>query len=144
MPKEVKTAKPVEKVKGGLKLRAARAKKATLSFKIGVKKYELPMDKFEVRYLNSDKYVFVHVPPAAELLEVANGKLAVMSENADATEALASFRSARRRKRSRSGPTDEEQKKLLAEIAKKIPAGYKLTYDASGKPRLAKTRNRNK
>jgi len=131
-------AKPVEKVKGGLKLRAAKAKKATLSLKIGVKKYELPVEAFEARYLNSDKYLFVHVPPAAELLDLSSGKATLMAPKADASDALASFRTARtRRKRTKTEIPDN-----IKEILKQIPAGFKIAYSADGSPRLVKTRKR--
>ncbi|MBV6459299.1 MAG: hypothetical protein HONBIEJF_02444 [Fimbriimonadaceae bacterium] len=131
-------AKAVEKVKGGLKLRAAKAKKASLSLKIGVKKYELPLDAFEARYINSDRYIFVHIPPAAELLEISDGKASLMSPKADATEALASFRTVRtRRKRAKTEIPDN-----IKEILRQIPAGFKIAYSADGSPRLVKTRKR--
>jgi hypothetical protein len=62
-------AKSVQKVKASLKLRT-QAREGALSLKLGTKRYVLP---FEVRLLTSNEFVFVHVPPTAEILKI-NGK----------------------------------------------------------------------
>ena len=66
-------ARSVEKIIFGLKLRT-ESKENVLSLRIGVKKYALP---FEARLIKSNEYIFVHVPPSAELMKITRSGLEV-------------------------------------------------------------------
>lgn len=132
-------AKPIEKTKSGLKLRTNSAPKA-LTIRIKGKKYVLPI---EVRTIESDDYIFVHIPPAAEIFAIGNDGLKTVTSNEEAETAVVSFRKARKKPSSRGGRTPAMPAEL-ASLLSKIPAGYKLGYDATGNPRLVKTRKRGK
>lgn len=132
-------ARPINKIKFGLKLRA-EAREGVLTLRMGVKKYVLP---FEARMLSSDDYVFVHIPPTAEIMRVDGRQLVVVTKADEAEEAAKTFRK-KRRKSSRGDSEEAELPDNVKEALNKIPDGYRLGYDADGQPRLVKTRRRRK
>lgn len=134
--------KSVDNVKSALKLRTEPRENA-LTLRMGVKKHTLP---FEVRTIASDEFIFVHVPPSAEIFRVTKDGL-VLVEDADTANAAA-----KSLRRSRSGGAKKRGGKkaaveLPAELQaalNKVPAGYRLGFDKDGQARLIKTRNRTK
>lgn len=131
--------KNVDEITRALKLKA-EPKANALTLRIGTKKYSLP---FEVRTLNSEEFIFIHVPPAASIMKIENGSLTVVEKDADAVAAQASFRKPRKRKGGR-GKTVAEIPAEVAELLKKIPAGFKIAYGADGAPKVVKARIRKK
>lgn len=129
-------AKSVAKVKQGLKLRT-ESKPNTLSVRLGGKRYNLP---FEVRAIQSDDFLFVHVPPASAIFKTEGKSATVVSDLPTAEAASKSLRRNRKKKGMRRGRI--EMPSELASALSKVPAGYKLGYDASGAPRLVKKRVR--
>ncbi len=129
-------ARSVEKIIFGFKLRTQPTKNA-LTLRVGNKKYVLP---FEARIILSDEYIFVHVPPAADIMKISGKGLEVVTKSEDAEKAALSFRRARKARKARRVELPEVVKDAL----KKIPAGYKLGYDADGKMKLVKSRSRRK
>ncbi|MCW5937854.1 MAG: hypothetical protein KIT11_11185 [Fimbriimonadaceae bacterium] len=130
-------AKSLEKTKSALKLRT-EAKSGVLTLRIGVKKHVLP---FEVRMLNSDEYIFVHIPPSAEIMKLTGDGLQVVTSDNEAEAAAKSFRKSRRRgggRGSRSAAVPENVQQILEQI----PAGYKIGYNADGSVKLVKSRRR--
>lgn len=132
-------AKSVEKTKSSLKLRT-QAREGALTLRLGVKKYVLP---FEVRLLTSNEYVFVHIPPCAEIMKVGKGGLEVVTDSASAEEAAKSFRKGRKRAAGRSSSKLELPSDVVAAL-NKIPPGYKIGYDNDGSVKLVRTRKRRK
>lgn len=132
-------ARDIKKVKTGFKLRTT-PKEGALSLKLGTKKFALP---YEVRLIQSDEYVFVHVPPAAEIFRIEGKELVVVESNEEAAKATQSFRKSRKRTRSKNASAVEVPEELEMAL-NKIPKGYKLGYDADGNVRLVKTRVRTK
>lgn len=130
-------AKSLDQVKASLKLKTS-AKEGALSLRIGKKKVVLP---FEVRMLESDNYVFVHIPPAAEIMKVGDSSFVVVTDAGEAVTAANEFKKSRRRKRGANKSAAEMPDELKAALDK-VPAGFKLVYGADGAPRLAKTRVR--
>ena len=131
----------IEKVKAGLKLRT-NAKSNALSLKIGVKKFVLP---YEVRLIQSDEYMFVHVPPAAEIFRITPDGLQQVDSADEAAMATASFSRPRGRRRStKAAAAEAELPTHVAAALKSVPPGYRIGYDASGTPRLIRTRTRRK
>jgi len=130
-------AKSLEQVKSSLKLRT-EPKANALTLRIGVKKYVLP---FEARLIQSDDTLFVHIPPAAEIFKVSGGKLVAVDSADAAAEAAKVLRRPRGPKR-RSANKSVEMSPDLAKVLANVPAGYKIGYDASGRPRLVRTRQR--
>lgn len=131
----------VETVVRSLKLRAAKKDNA-LSVKIGTKKYVLPAE-FEVRVLSSADYLFVHIPPAASVMKVTAKGLQTVAKADEAKTAAASFRKTRKKGGTRTVKAVEMPAELKAALSK-IPSGFKLAFDASGKPKIVKTRKRRK
>lgn len=131
-------ARSLDKIKFGLKLRTERHDNL-LTFRIGVKKYVLPV---EARILKSDDYLFLHIPPSAEIYKLAKEGLTVVKKSSEAEEAVKSFR--KKRKKSTRTVKKVEMPDELASALKGIPTGFKLGYDASGKPKLVKKRTRRK
>lgn len=131
-------ARSLEKIKSGLKLRT-NAKEGALSLKLGVRKAQLP---FETRLVQSDEYIFVHVPPSAEIFKIDGKRLIQVETVEEAEKAMTSFKKSRKKggrsKKNVVMPSDLEQ--ALA----KIPDGFRLGYDANGEPRLVRTRQRRK
>lgn len=133
--------KTVDAVTRALKLRAT-PKDRSLTLRMGVKKHMLP---FEVRVLTSSDYLFVHVPPAAGIMKITKDGLVPVTSYDEAKQAQASFRQSRKgRGRVARAAAAVEMPAELATALKKVPAGYKLAYDADGKPRLVKARKRRK
>ncbi|MCU0315464.1 MAG: hypothetical protein MUC92_02600 [Fimbriimonadaceae bacterium] len=133
-------AKSVEKIKAGLKLRT-QAKEGVLSLRLGTKKYVLP---FEARLIQSDEYLFLHLPPSAEILRV-DGRDLILVESADEAEkAVSTFRKGRRRTGGRTKKEKVEISDELKNALQNIPNGFKLAYGRDGSLRLVKTRNRGK
>ncbi len=130
-------AKTVEKTKASLKLRA-QARNGALTLRLGVKKYVLP---FEVRLLTSNEYVFVHVPPSAEIMKLTQDGLEVVTDARAAEEAAKSFRRSRKRSSGKSAAPVEMPTEVAAALSK-IPPGYKIGYGLDGSIRLVKTRRR--
>ena len=127
-------ARSIEKIKFGLKLRT-QPKEGALTLRVGTKKYTLP---FEARLIQSDEYLFVHIPPAAEIMRVAGGKLEAVTKADEAEKAVQSFRKARKVRRAKKVEVPDAVKEAL----RKIPAGFKLGYDADGNMKLVKTRTK--
>ncbi len=131
-------AKTVDDITRALKLKAT-PKNNALTFKLGVKKHTLP---FEVRYLASNDYVFVHIPPAAAVMKVTpNGLVAVDSVD-EASQATSTFRQSKKKQTKRASKTQLPSE--VAEALRRIPAGYKIAYGADGSPRMVKMRKRSK
>lgn len=131
-------AKSIEKIKSGLKLRT-QAKPGSLTLRIGVRKFVLP---FETRMLNSEEYVFVHIPPSAEILKISDEGLTVVTNADEAEAAVATFRKGRKKSgggRRRSAPQMPDE---LASLLSKLEPGTKIGYDKDGNPKLVKTRKR--
>ncbi|MBS1714407.1 MAG: hypothetical protein JST30_08735 [Armatimonadetes bacterium] len=132
-------AKSLQKIKSSLKLRT-QEKSGALTLRLGVKKYVLP---FEVRLLTSNDFVFVHVPPSAEIMKVTKSGLEVVTDADSAEQAAKSFRRSRKRTSAKASKSVEMPTEL-ANALNKVPAGYKLAYGPDGQPRLVKTRRRRK
>ncbi len=132
-------ARSLEKLKSGLKLRTS-SKEGALSLKLGVRKAQLP---FETRLVQSDEYIFVHVPPSAEIFKIDGKRLIQVTTSEEAEKAIVSFRKAKKRG-GRGSKKDVEMPNDLEQALAKIPDGFKLGYDANGTPRLVKTRQRRK
>ncbi|MBS1707867.1 MAG: hypothetical protein JSS65_04005 [Armatimonadetes bacterium] len=131
-------AKSLEKTKAGLKLRTSP--KGTLVLNLGRgKKYTLP---FETRLLQSEGYLFVHIPPSAEIFSIVGKEFRMVSEDAEAEKAASSFR--RGRKSSTRSPKAAEIPAELQAALSKLPAGHKIAYSADGSLKLVKTRRRRK
>lgn len=98
---------------------------------------------FEVRLIQGDGYMFVHLPPNAEILKI-DGRVVSVVESADEAEkAVSTFR--RGRKRRGAGRVGKiEMPDDVAQVLAKLPEGTKIAYDATGKPRLVKARKRRK
>lgn len=126
----------VQSVKNSLKFKAA-PKAGILSIKIGVKKYNVPI---EARMLSNGEYVFLSFPASSELYKITNKELGALEANDDASDALASLTPKRRRGRRKRESV--EMPSELANALKNLPAGFKLGYGADGSPKLVKTRTR--
>ena len=127
-------ARSLEKIKFGLKLRTTK-KDNVLTLRMGTRKMVIPV---EARLISSDEYVFLHIPPTAELMKISKAGLEVITRSPDAEVAVKTFRR-RRRKRDVKPAQMPVQ---LADALKKLPSGYKLGYSEDGKPRLVKKRKR--
>ncbi len=133
-------SKNVDSITRALKLKAA-PKQNALTFRLGTKKLTLP---FEVRTLQSDGFVFLHIPPAAGILKVTGEGLELVENDDEAVAAQASFRKPRAKRAVRRAPKTVELPNELMSALNKIPAGHKLVFDANGAPRLVKMRTRRK
>jgi hypothetical protein len=134
-------AKSLESINRGLKLKAKPAN-GVLTVKLGRNKYTLP---FETRFLQSESHVFIHIPPAAGTMRVVDGKLELIESADEALAAQKTFREPRKKKSPKGGrPTSAEMSAELQRALATIPEGFKLAYDAAGRPRLVKGRNRQK
>lgn len=134
-------AKTTENVKQGLKLRAEAMPQA-LTLRLGVKKHVLP---FEPRIIKSDGYVFVHIPPSAEILKFTEEGLEVVTDAAEAAAAAASFKKprGRRSKKEAAAPAVEVPQEVKDALAK-VPAGFKIGYNKDGSIKFVKARKRRK
>lgn len=131
-------ARSVEKIIFGLKLRTD-SKKNVLTLRIGVKKYVLP---FEARLIKSDEFIFVHLPPSAEIMKITKKGLEVVTRGDEAEKAVVSFKKSRKKTKRPRKPVAMNAD--LESALKKVPAGYKLGYGTDGKLRLIKKRKRRK
>ncbi len=129
--------KTVQNVKNSLKFKAA-PKGGTLSVKVGVKKFVVPI---EARLLSDGNYLFLSFPAVSELYQISGKALSAMASSADATEAHNALTPATTRKRGRRKAAVEIPA-ALADALKAVPAGYKLGFHADGTPKLVKTRKR--
>lgn len=132
-------SKSLDQIKASLKLKTA-LKEGALSLRVGKRKITLP---FEVRLLECDNYLFIHIPPAAEIMKSGDGSFDIVTDEKTAEVAANEFKKSRRRKRGGSRGGAEMPDELKAALTK-VPAGFKLVYGADGTPRLAKTRVRRK
>ena len=127
-------ARSLEKIKFGLKLRTTK-KDNVLTLRMGTRKMVIPV---EARLISSDEYVFLHIPPAAQLMKITKSGLQLITTGPDAEVAVKTFR--RRRRSKSSKPV--AMPSALADALRKVPGGYRLGYGEDGKPRLVKKRKR--
>jgi len=132
-------SRTVQNVKNSLKFKAHQ-KSGLLTVRVGVKKYVLPV---EARILTSADHIFLSFPASSELYQVKNKQLTAMAGSADASAAYEALNPGRKR-RGRRASSAATMPSEIAEALAKIPAGFKLGYDATGKPRLVKKRTRTK
>lgn len=132
-------SKSVQNVKNSLKFKA-NVKEGILTVRVGVKKWVLPIS---ARILSSDGHLFLSIPATSELYAVKGGKLVAMGDGDDASAAFAALNPTKK-KSSRKKSAPAELPSELKSALSAIPAGYKLAFDASGSPRLVKTRKRRK
>ena len=126
----------VKNVKNSLKFKA-QVKKGLLTVRVGVKKYVVPVD---ARILSSSGHIFLSFPASSELYEIKNKGLVPMSPNADATAAFNALNPGRKKRGKKS--SEASMPKDVIDALSKIPPGFKLGYDPTGKPRLVKKRTR--
>ena len=126
----------VQSVKNSLKFKA-HPKAGILSVKVGVKKYQIPV---EARMISGEGYMFLSFPACSELFKIENKTLKAMASNEDASAAFEKLNPTRRRGRRRS--TNVEMPSALVEALKNLPSGFKLGYSNDGSPKLVKTRKR--
>lgn len=129
-------SKTVQNVKNSLKFKA-QVKQNLISVRVGVKKYSVPM---EARMLSGGEFMFLSFPACSELFRVQDKQLSAMDSAEDATEAFEALNPAKRQ--SRRKPAPAELPTVVEAALKEIPMGYRLGYDASGRPRLVRTRKR--
>ena len=130
-------SRSVKNVKNSLKFKA-QVKEGLLTVRVGVKKYVVPV---EARILSGPEHLFLSFPASSELYEIKNKQLVAMEGSADASAAFNSLNPGRRRRGKRAA-SETAMPSELADALSKIPAGYKLGYDATGQPRLVKKRTR--
>lgn len=128
--------KTVQNVKNSLKFKA-NVKEGILTVRVGVKKYVLPV---AARILSNGEYMFLSFSATSELYKVSGKGLVAMNPKDDATAAYAALTPSRKRGRRKASAV--EMPTALESALKSIPSGYKLAFDASGAPRLVKTRKR--
>lgn len=126
----------VQSVKNSLKFKA-QPKAGILSVKVGVKKYQVPV---EARMISGEGYMFLSFPAVSELFRIDNKTLKAMASTEDATAAFEKLNPGRRRGRRRAA--NVEMPAALVEALKNLPSGFKLGYGADGVPKLVKTRKR--
>jgi hypothetical protein len=130
--------KTVQNVKNSLKFKAS-PKAGTLSVKVGVKKFLVPV---EARLLSDGKYLFLSFPAVSDLYHIENKSLKAMSSEDDATEAFEALTPAAGKRRGRRRSSAVSLPSELESALKNLPAGYKLGYGADGSPKLVRTRVR--
>lgn len=131
--------KNVKSVKNSLKFKA-QPKAGILSVRVGVKKYNLPV---EARILSDEGYIFLSFPASSELFRIKDKQLEAMAPEADASGAYTALNPAKKRARKRRNAQAEVPTEI-ADALKKIPRGYRLGFGANGEPRLVRTRTRTK
>jgi hypothetical protein len=131
-------ARSVKNVKNSLKFKA-NVKTGVLSVRVGVRKYVVPA---QARILASDDYIFLSFTASSELYKIDGKKLIPMGSGEDATDAFAKLNPGRKRRVRRVSKVAMPEEVLNA--LKKLPSGFRLGYDSSGKPRLIKSRTRSK
>ena len=130
------STKSVQNVKNSLKFKA-HPKAGILSVKVGVKKYQIPL---EARMISGDGYMFLSFPACSELFRIDSKNLQAMNPAEDASEAFTVLNPSRRRNRRRN--INVELPPALAEALRTMPSGFKLGYAEDGSPKLVKTRRR--
>ena len=131
--------KNVKTVKNSLKFKA-QPKEGILSVRVGVRKYNLPV---EARILSDDNFIFLSFPASSELYQVADKTLTPMDAAADATSAYAALNPVKKRARRRRVKPVEVPEAVQSAL-KAIPKGYRLQVDIDGTPRLVRSRVRKK
>jgi hypothetical protein len=126
--------KTVQNVKNSLKFKA-RVKQDSISVRVGVKKYSLPI---QARILGGGEYLFLSFPACSELFRVRDNRLEPMAQTEDASEAF-EILSPPAPKRTRRSPAAKLPASLESAL-RDIPEGYRLGYDAGGRPRLVRIR----
>jgi len=128
--------KTVQNVKNSLKFKA-QVKQNSISVRVGVKKYLLPL---EVRMLSGGAYLFLSFPACSELFQVRDRELRAMDPAEDASDAfeVLSPPTAIRSRKSAAATLPSSLESAL----KDIPEGYRLGYGPDGRPRLIRTRHR--
>lgn len=131
--------KSVKNVKNSLKFKA-QPKGNSITVRVGVKKYNVPVD---ARILSNGDYMFLSFPAVSELFRVENNKqLKPMGNEEDATEAYGALNPGRRKGRKRSSGASMPAE--LEQLLKNLPSGFRIGYDTEGNPRLVKKRIRGK
>lgn len=125
----------VQNVKNSLKFKA-QPKSGILTVRVGVKKYQLPVD---ARMLSADGYMFLSFSATSELYKIDGKTLKAMASTENASEAFEKLNPGRRRRTRRSAV---EMPSQLADALKNLPSGYRLGYSTDGAPKLVKTRKR--
>src|SRR5258708_31713612 len=82
----------VQSVKNSLKFKA-QPKAGILSVKVGVKKYQIPV---EARMISGDGYMFLSFPAVSEVFRIENKILKAMTSTEDATVAFEKLNPGRR------------------------------------------------
>jgi len=126
----------VQTVKNSLKFKA-HPKSGILSVKVGVKKYQIPV---EARMLSGEGYMFLSFTACSELYKIENRSLKAMAADEDASEAFENLNPSKRRGRRKGAHV--EMPPALADALKNLPSGFKLGYASDGTPKLVKTRKR--
>ena len=126
----------VQSVKNSLKFKA-QPKAGILSVRVGVKKYQVPL---EARMISGEGYMFLSFPASSELFRIENKTLKAMKATEDATQAFEKLNPGRKRGRRRASQV--EMPTALVEALKNLPSGFKLGYGSDGTPKLVKTRKR--
>ena len=126
----------VQSVKNSLKFKA-HPKSGILSVKVGVKKYQIPL---EARMISGEGYMFLSFPACSELYKIENKNLKAMAPAEDAGQAFEKLNPGRRQSRRRA--SNVEMPNALVEALKNLPSGFKLGYSTDGTPKLVRTRKR--
>ena len=115
-------------------------REGALTLRLGTRKYTLP---FETRLITSAEFVFIHIPPTAEILKLDGKEVMIVTSTEQAEAAAASFR--KRRTRSRSAKSSNlEIPSDLQEMLTKLGSGVKIGYGPDGSARLVRIRKRRK
>jgi hypothetical protein len=139
LPKEdLPMQKTVQNVKNSLKFKAT-PKAGTLSVKVGVKKFIVPV---EARLLSDGKYLFLSFPAVSDLYTIENKALKAMASEEDATEAFDALTPTARKRRGRKRGAAVSLPTELEAALKSLPSGYKLGYGPDGTPKLVRSRVR--
>ena len=126
----------VQNVKNSLKFKA-QPKAGILSVKVGVKKYQIPI---EARLISGEDYLFLSFPACSELFQVEGRTIRAMEAEEDASVAYDRLNPHKRKGKRRGSHV--EMPPALAEALKNLPTGFKLGYGNDGVPKLVKSRKR--
>jgi hypothetical protein len=133
-------SKTVQKVKNSLKFKAEE-KEGLLTIRYGVKKFVVP---HKVRMICDGKNMFLSFTASSELYEVSGKGLKSLDKGADATAIYSNLNPGRKKRGAGRKRSSVAMDPALEALLKSIPDGYRLGYDASGAPKLVKTRVRAK
>jgi hypothetical protein len=131
-------SKSVKNVKNSLKFKA-QPKGNSITVRVGVKKYNVPVD---ARIISNNGYMFLSFPAVSELFRIEDKQLKPMANEEDATEAYSALNPGRKRNRRRSSGVELPAE--LEQMLKNLPPNFRIGYDAEGMPRLVKKRTRSK